>query len=658
MAPKPRKHRRPLKALCAPRVSAKITPEQLEAIKKELNLLPGLIRTNYTKWKDSAKAFQLQYWDSHRPHLLPSSKGKITLMVSPLLSLQDKQVSTFRNKFGLTATAINSSNSGCTKEVMEKVVSGEWQIVMLSPEMLLSRQLIDGVLCKPAFGYHCLSAFIDEAHCISHWRASFRKKYASIGIVQAFLPRTTPITVVTATLTPHIHQDLVAKLKFDPKHYTFCRVGNDQANVLQVICSMEHTQSPTRTYIAKAFLYTDDIKDGSQIINRLNSWVGPKYRDHVVVMALFKAGIIRVLVCTDAAGMGCDIPDIQLVVQWKAPKNLLSWIQRAGQAVRRPGTVGMAVMLVEKSAYKTSLLSSKNSGNTDTSVLVAPWGRRHGRGRGRGGHGGNEQRGGLKPGKGYTESHGLKCGWYRRAHNNIEALDDARVEVPQDVPAKGLYVLIQATIYRRIILTQIFKNSPLKTCCDICNPKLFDSACPGKPVKETRQQGIRRGPAVDSIRQELFSWQCAMKKQHYPYAVFAPHALLDDAICEILASIGPLEDIATLKQLLGTSWSHWDELRDSLFTLMRSLDIAPLPPPPPHAKKATAPTQKAPTAIPTAPCTPLAPQSPPRALGSVAPKRTHTTHSTPLDAAVLPAQHARIGIISETPPTPAVPHLR
>jgi hypothetical protein len=199
---------------------------------------------------------------------------------------------------------------------------------------------------------------------------------------------------------------------------------------------------------------------------------------------------------------------------------------------------------------------------------------------------------------------------------------------------------------------------PKETCCDICNPKLFDSARPGKSVKGTRQQGIRRGPAVDSVRQELFSWRRTMKKQHYPYAVFAPHALLDDATCEVLASIGPLEDIATLKQLLGTSWYRWDELGDSLFTLMRSLDIAPLPPPPPRAKKATAPAQKAPTAISNAPHTPLAPQSPPRASGSAAPKRTHTTHSTPLDAAAPPAQRARVGIISETPPTPAVPHPR
>ncbi|KAJ6600182.1 P-loop containing nucleoside triphosphate hydrolase protein [Mycena sp. CBHHK59/15] len=269
-------------------------------------------------------------------HLLPSSKGKVTLMVSPLLSLHDEQVSTFQNEFKFKATAINSSNGGCTQEIME-VVAGEWQIVMLSPEMLLSRRFIDGVLRKSAFGSRCLSVFIDETHCVSHWGASFRKKYASIGIIRAFIPRTTPIIAVTETLTPRVHQDLLVKLQFDPKNYSFCSIGNDRPNVSQIICSMEHTANSYRDLdflapegnatpndIKKKNLYTDDIKDGGKIIDHLNERVNDTYRSRGLVrpynagmsreyreqvMSLFKAGVIRILVCTDAAGMGCDIPD-------------------------------------------------------------------------------------------------------------------------------------------------------------------------------------------------------------------------------------------------------------------------------------------------------------------------------------------------------------
>lgn len=95
------------------RATTKITPEQLEAINEELKLLPGLIRTHYTKWTDGAKDFQLECMGGQKlgkeillhaatgagktgiaagPHLLPSSQGKVTLMVSPLLSLHDEQV--------------------------------------------------------------------------------------------------------------------------------------------------------------------------------------------------------------------------------------------------------------------------------------------------------------------------------------------------------------------------------------------------------------------------------------------------------------------------------------------------------------------------------------------------------------------------------------
>jgi superfamily II DNA helicase RecQ len=201
--------------------------------------------------------------------------------------------------------------------------------------MLLSRRFIDGVLRKSTFGSRCLSVFIDGAHCVSHWGASFRKKYASIGIIRAFLPRTTPIIAVTATWTPHVHQDLLVKLQFDPKNYVFCSIGNDRPTVTQIIRSMEHAANSYRDInflidkdmempedINKAFVYSDDVKDGGNLCDHLNARIKPEYRDRGLVrpynagmskeyraqvMSLFKAGIIRILVCTDAAGMASQI---------------------------------------------------------------------------------------------------------------------------------------------------------------------------------------------------------------------------------------------------------------------------------------------------------------------------------------------------------------
>ncbi|KAJ7125752.1 P-loop containing nucleoside triphosphate hydrolase protein [Mycena crocata] len=671
MAPPHRVHGKSPSTRPPPRASAKITPEQLEAIDKELETLPGLIRTHYTKWTAGARDFQLDCMKAQKrgtnvilhaatgsgktgiaagPHLLPSSKGKVTLMVSPLLSLHDEQVSTFRDEFGLKATAINSSNGGCTKDIMEKVVAGEWQIVMLSPEMLLSRRFIDGVLRKSAFGSRCLSVFIDEAHCVSHWGASFRKKYASIGLVRAFLPRTTPIIAVTATLTPRVHDDLVMKLQFDPKDYYFCSVGNDRANVSQVIRAMQHPANSHRDLdfmvregavpedIKLAFLYTDDIKEGGQIIDHLNARVSPafrnrglvrpysaamsrEYREHV--MALFRAGIVRILVCTDAAGMGCDLPNIELVVQWKAPKNLSSWVQRAGRAARASGRFGMAVMLVEKSAFEVSPLASSDADTASAAPTAAATTRGRGRGRGRGGRGGTGQRGGKKQGKDYAELHGQRRGWFTGNNDSVPVLDDASAGIPADAPAEGLYSLIQATICRRLILALVFKNKPStaekEVCCDICNPKLFDAVRPSKPVKAVRQKGIRKVPPVDSVRQALFTWRRNIKNMHYSHAIFAPNAILDDATCELLASIGPVASIEPLKQLLESSWSRWEELGNRLFAYMKSLDIPSYFHPPIHPSPFASPAYSHPPSFASFPSLPPSQHTP------YAPQQTHAS---------------------------------
>lgn len=204
-------------------------------------------------------------------------------------------------------------------------------MVIVSPEMLQSRRFVEKVLRKPEFGSRILSVFVDEAHCVSHWGSSFRKKYGTIGIVRAFLPRATPIIAVSANITPRVRKDIVQKLEFDPNDYLWVNMGNDRHNVAQVIRAMEH---PMNTYrdadfivpdnikhpsgIPKAFAYADDINEGGELTGHLNKRVPEKFRKMGLVrpynaamsrkyrrtaLRLFKLGIIRVLVCTDAAGM-------------------------------------------------------------------------------------------------------------------------------------------------------------------------------------------------------------------------------------------------------------------------------------------------------------------------------------------------------------------
>ncbi|KAJ7911261.1 P-loop containing nucleoside triphosphate hydrolase protein [Mycena leptocephala] len=628
-----------------PTSASKRTEAQLAAIREELKLLPGLVKKYYPKWTNGATAFQLECMEAQAlgrdtilyaatgagktgiaagPHLLPSSKGKVTLMISPLLSLHEEQVGTFKDEFSLKAIAINSAHGGCTPEIMQTVVAGEHQIVIMSPEMLLSRRFIDGVLRKPEFGTRCLSVFIDEAHCISHWGNSFRKQYGSIGIIRAFLPRAVPIIAVSATLTARVHQDILAKLQIDPNNYLYVNVGNDRPAVAQVVRSMEHPMNSYRDLdflvretmtvpkdIPLMFLYSDDTKDGAEIIDHMNARVHPdfrarglvrpynasmskEYRD--TVMQLFKAGIIRILVSTDAAGMGCDLSDVDIVIQWKAPKNMSSLVQRAGRAARGRGREGLALMLVERTAFEV------NSTGVDPIVDSGESARGHARvsrgrgGRGRGGSG--RGRGGAKLGKDFAVLHGQKRGSYGAKDDAVNQQPEP--EIQKDAPGEGLYIYIQSTTCRAAIQATIFGNTNLRTplcsslcayevayvleserdptkCCDICNPRLFDRVRPPKPVPAMRQQSAKKGLPVDSVRQSLYGWRREIRKQQYPRAVFGPHAILDDDTCEILAGIGPVHSREQLSQHLS-GWARWDKLGTSLFEFMATLDIPAIAP--------------------------------------------------------------------------------
>jgi superfamily II DNA helicase RecQ len=173
---------------------------------------------------------------------------------------------------------------------LQDIVAGIYQIVVISPEMLQSRRFVEKVLRKPEFGPRVLSVFVDEAHCVSHWGASFRKKYATIGIVRAFLPHSIPMIAVTTTLTAKVHRDILQKLEYDPNNYIFVDKGNDRPNVAQIVRAMEYPMNSFRDIdfvipesmtspldIPKTFVYVDDINIGGELADHLNGKVDEKF---------------------------------------------------------------------------------------------------------------------------------------------------------------------------------------------------------------------------------------------------------------------------------------------------------------------------------------------------------------------------------------------
>ncbi|KAF5380428.1 hypothetical protein D9615_004643 [Tricholomella constricta] len=361
----------------------------------------------------------------------------------------------------------------------------------------------------------------------------------------------------------------------------------------QVVRSMEHPMNSYRDIeflvpdnlrnpenIPKTFLYCDDIKTGDDLTDYLNARVpgdlqssgvvrpynasmSKRYRRQV--MRLFKAGVIRILVCTDAAGMGCNIPDIDMVVQWKAAKNISSWVQRAGRAARASGRDGLAVMLVEN--WQKAVAEGASVGQDGRGRGRGHTGR--GRGRGERGHGGIKH-------SGYSVLHGQRRGTYSGAFDIINPIDGP-VEIAADTPGEGIYIYIQETVCRRRVLTKIFGNAvsnvPSATCCDLCNPLLFNRTRPGKPATTPRQLKVKKGQPVDWVQDALYAWRRAIKKELFPKALWAPHAILDDATCKVLASIGPIESKDMLEGVLKKGWARWDDLGDRLYCYLADLAI-------------------------------------------------------------------------------------
>jgi superfamily II DNA helicase RecQ len=179
-----------------------------------------------------------------------------------------------------------------------------------------------------------MSVVVDEAHVVSHWGASFRKKYGTLGTLRAFLPRGTPVVALSATLPARIQSDVLSKLQFS-RDYINIDVGNDRPNVSLIVRAIQHpihtyadldfiaAGIKTRADIKKTFIYADNIATGVEIINHLMRLLPPELRDTIQgydvpfrpynaalskeyrkkAMAQFKDGHVRILVCTDAAGM-------------------------------------------------------------------------------------------------------------------------------------------------------------------------------------------------------------------------------------------------------------------------------------------------------------------------------------------------------------------
>ena len=283
--------------------------------------------------------------------LLPTGGGKsicfqvptmlkegICLVVSPLIALMKDQVENLKAK-GIAATTIYSGMSKREIDIkLDNCVFGKIKFLYLSPERLLS----DLVKTRISYMNVCLIA-IDEAHCVSQWGYDFRPPYLQIAKLRDLLPNV-PLIALTATATNKVREDLVDKLAMrSPSVYvkSFAR-HNLSYVVYNLDDKLSKLLSVAQSLKGSGLVYVRNRRETVELANfLLRNQISADYYHAGLESTIrfakqenWKKNRTRIMVATNAFGMGIDKPDVRFVVHMDLPESLEAYYQEAGRAGR------------------------------------------------------------------------------------------------------------------------------------------------------------------------------------------------------------------------------------------------------------------------------------------------------------------------------------
>ena len=272
------------------------------------------------------------------------------IVITPLIALMKDQVDHLRRR-GIRAAAIYS---GLTREeiviTLENCIFGDIRILYVSPERLAS-DLFQTKL------RHMRVSFItvDEAHCISQWGYDFRPSYLQIAQIRKLVPNA-PVLALTATATPAVVQDIQQKLSQKDTNFNVFRMSFERKNLAYVV-----RHAPDKR---EQLIHILESVKGSAIVYARSRRRTKEYAELLteagISATFYHAGLdsavkderqrgwqqdkVRVMVATNAFGMGIDKPDVRLVIHIDCPDSIEAYFQEAGRA-GRDGRKAYAVLL-------------------------------------------------------------------------------------------------------------------------------------------------------------------------------------------------------------------------------------------------------------------------------------------------------------------------
>lgn len=272
----------------------------------------------------------------------------LCLVITPLIALMKDQVRNLRER-GIKATAIYS---GMTREeiviALENCIFGNYKFLYVSPERLDTE-----IFQIKLRSMHVSLITVDESHCISQWGYDFRPAYLKIADIRQLLPGV-PIIALTATATPEVVSDIQQRLQF--RQENVFRMSFERKNLAYVVRHTEDKESELLHILQRVdgsgIVYTRNRKKTKEISLFLN-------RNHITA-TFYHAGLndetkdsrqkawlkgeFRVMVATNAFGMGIDKPDVRVVIHADVPDSPEAYFQEAGRA-GRDGMKAYAVLL-------------------------------------------------------------------------------------------------------------------------------------------------------------------------------------------------------------------------------------------------------------------------------------------------------------------------
>ncbi|KAJ3476844.1 hypothetical protein NLI96_g10880 [Meripilus lineatus] len=318
----------------------------------------------------------------------------IQIVITPLNILGAQNVEELKSR-GIPAISISAETA--TLQNLKDVESGKYRVVVINPEKALgSKSVFERIWRNPAFTSKIISVVWDEAHCITSW-GSFREEYAEAGRLRDMLPRSIPYLVPSATLPEATCEEVMRILGMRKQDTSFIKRSNDRPNVYLTVRKIEHSLTSFKDLdflipkgwkpsdpLPKFLVFFDDIKESIAAVKALRARLPKRYRRKIVwfnsnntpkfrekVLEDFKGkGLYYGLCCTDSFGLGIDLADIEIIVQWRATCDLNALWQRFGRAARAFGSHGLAIFLVESKHFdETKRRASENAKAAENRAL-------------------------------------------------------------------------------------------------------------------------------------------------------------------------------------------------------------------------------------------------------------------------------------------------